>query len=155
MGLQKATARQAAALSVDPSPGGKLHCSCEQERITSLPSITCGLRPQVDAAGFAKEMDAQKARAKAAARTVDLSAVERLGDLAARLGASEVVGWDRLEAPGTVIAILRDGEPVDSACGGVPDPEAAHSDYCTRSPTVWNDFVLLAAKVFVPASEGG
>jgi len=91
-------------------PGLQQPQSCPTLSFVAASHLILAPNPQVDAAGFAEEMDAQKARAKAAARTVDLTAAGRLGALAAELGASEFVGWERMEAPGTIIAILRGGE---------------------------------------------
>jgi len=129
--------------------------------------LILALTPQVDAAGFAEEMDAQKARAKAAARTVDLTAAGRLGALAAELGASEFVGWERMEAPGTVVAILRGGEPVDAASEGARGSSATEACLqdsrqrvyaCTRCEAVrWliGMHVLTISCAVVPITAAG
>ncbi len=108
-------------------PGLQQPQSCPTLSFVAASHLILAPNPQVDAAGFAEEMDAQKARAKAAARTVDLTAAGRLGALAAELGASEFVGWERMEAPGTIIAILRGGEPVDAACEGARGSSATEA----------------------------
>jgi len=64
----------------------------------------------VDEAGFASAMAAQKARSKAAAKTVDLTAAAALGDLVAEVGATRFVGYEAVAAPAcTVVALLSAG----------------------------------------------
>jgi len=64
----------------------------------------------VDADGFALAMAAQKARSKAAAKTVDLTAAAALGDLVAEVGATRFVGYEAASAPAcTVVALLTPG----------------------------------------------
>ncbi|WP_042345722.1 alanine--tRNA ligase [Bacillus massiliigorillae] len=71
----------------------------------------------VDHAGFEKEMEEQRERARAARQDVDSMQVQGgvLGDIK---DASEFVGYSQLEAEGTVIAIVKDGEKLAEAHEG-------------------------------------
>jgi alanyl-tRNA synthetase len=73
----------------------------------------------VDEAGFAAAMAAQKARSKAAAKTVDLTAAAALGDLVSEVGATRFVGYEGVGAAvpacGVVALLTPGGERVESA----------------------------------------
>ena len=72
---------------------------------------------EVDLEGFEREMQAQRDRARAAARfggsREDGSIYEGLG-----IGGVEFLGYDTLEAAAEVVALLKDGQPVQSASAG-------------------------------------
>ncbi len=73
----------------------------------------------VDRAGFDAAMAEQKAKARAAWTGSGEKATETLWfDLAQELGATEFVGYSTEAAQGQVLAIVRDGERVDSARSG-------------------------------------
>ncbi|WP_050615866.1 alanine--tRNA ligase [Bacillus testis] len=71
----------------------------------------------VDHEGFEKEMEEQRERARAARQDVDSMQVQGgvLGDIK---DASTFVGYSQLEAEGTIIAIVKDGEKQASATAG-------------------------------------
>ena len=72
---------------------------------------------KVDHAGFEKEMEAQRARARAARQDVDSMQVQSgvLGDIKV---ASEFVGYGTLECEATVSVIIKDGEIAEDAMAG-------------------------------------
>ena len=72
---------------------------------------------KVDHAGFEKEMEAQRARARAARQDVDSMQVQSgiLGDIKV---ASEFVGYGTLECEATVSVIIKDGELAEDAMAG-------------------------------------
>ena len=95
---------------------------------------------QVDAEGFEAEMAAQRGRSREAVRALDLTAGgNALGDLAGRLGAATAfIGYEHgpLRAQGSVLAILRNGESVESASAGVcmlPAIFPCHAFVCLRA----------------------
>ncbi len=74
---------------------------------------------QVDLDGFESEMSAQRTRAKAAwkggAAAVRVEFYKRLLDT---IGATEFVGYTHDESPSLILAIMRDGQPVERAEAG-------------------------------------
>ncbi|PQD96414.1 alanine--tRNA ligase [Pradoshia eiseniae] len=72
---------------------------------------------KVDHAGFEKEMEAQRARARAARQDVDSMQVQSgiLGDIKV---ASEFVGYGTLECEAMVSIIIKDGEIAEDAMAG-------------------------------------
>ena len=72
---------------------------------------------KVDHAGFEKEMEAQRARARAARQDVDSMQVQSgiLGDIKV---ASEFVGYETLECEATVSVIIKNGERAEDAMAG-------------------------------------
>jgi alanyl-tRNA synthetase len=81
--------------------------------------ITAEQGYSVDRAGFEAEMEQQRQRARAARRT------EAEGEVATRYltifdahGPTTFVGYETVESAGTVLAMLRDGEPVSEAGEG-------------------------------------
>ena len=71
---------------------------------------------QVDLAGFEKAMAEQKAKARAAWKGSGAKASDDIWfDLAEQYGATEFTGYSGDEGEGVVLAIVRDGERVDSA----------------------------------------
>lgn len=66
-------------------------------------------------------MESQKLRSREASKAVDLTAGLALGDLAQRLGSTAFIGYEHgpLRAAASVLAILRDGQSVESASAGV------------------------------------
>ncbi|PLS15601.1 alanine--tRNA ligase [Bacillus sp. M6-12] len=71
----------------------------------------------VDHEGFEREMEAQRERARAARQDVDSMQIQGgvLGDVKAE---SKFVGYDVLEAKGTIAAIIKNGELADEAAEG-------------------------------------
>jgi len=71
----------------------------------------------VDRAGFDKEMDSQRKRARAARQDVDSMSVQSgvLGEIHVP---SEFVGYDQLQSDSTVVTLLQEGVLVDSASEG-------------------------------------
>ncbi len=78
-------------------------------------------RPQVDAVGFESEMQLQKVRSREATKAVDLTAGLALGDLAQQLGSTAFIGYEHgpLRSHGSVLAIRRGGQSVESASAGM------------------------------------
>ncbi len=72
---------------------------------------------QVDHAGFEKEMEAQRERARAARQDVDSMQVQG-GVLGEIKDESTFVGYSKLEEEGTVIAVVKNGERIVSASAG-------------------------------------
>ncbi|MEH6941932.1 alanine--tRNA ligase [Bacillus sp. JJ722] len=72
---------------------------------------------KVDHAGFEKEMEEQRERARAARQDVDSMQVQG-GVLGEIKDESKFVGYTELEAEGTIIAIVKDGEKVAEAHEG-------------------------------------
>ncbi|HFD81129.1 MAG TPA: alanine--tRNA ligase, partial [Gammaproteobacteria bacterium] len=67
----------------------------------------------IDEAGFDREMEAQRARARAASQF----GVDQQADIALD-GKTDFTGYERLEEEATVIGLFHDGEPVDSLAAG-------------------------------------
>jgi len=72
----------------------------------------------VDLAGFEAAMDAQRQRAKAAAVSIDLTLQDAIGQLAAEQEATQFRGYEELEHPCCVLALVVNGEPASSARAG-------------------------------------
>ncbi len=68
---------------------------------------------EIDAAGFDREMDAQRARARAASQ---FGVAQQAG--IALDGKTDFTGYERLEEQATIIGLFHDGEPVDSLESG-------------------------------------
>ncbi|QVV67278.1 alanine--tRNA ligase [Synechococcus sp. LA31] len=75
-----------------------------------------GLR--VDLAGFEAAMEAQRQRAKAAAVSIDLTLQEAIDQVAAALDATAFKGYEELEHPSCVLALVVNGEPAERASAG-------------------------------------
>ncbi|WP_163101843.1 alanine--tRNA ligase [Peribacillus alkalitolerans] len=71
----------------------------------------------IDRAGFETEMEAQRERARAARQDVDSMQVQGgvLGEIKVE---SQFVGYDNLEAEGTIVAIVKNGELIEEAQAG-------------------------------------
>jgi alanyl-tRNA synthetase len=72
----------------------------------------------VDLAGFEAAMDAQRQRAKAAAVSIDLTLQDAIGQLAAEQEATQFRGYEELEHPCCVLALVVNGAPASSARAG-------------------------------------
>ena len=72
----------------------------------------------VDAAGFETEMKAQRTRAKAAHKTIDLTVQGTLDELAQHIQATEFLGYTQSSGQATVEVLLVEGESVESAEAG-------------------------------------
>jgi alanyl-tRNA synthetase len=68
---------------------------------------------EIDADGFDREMEAQRARARAASQF----GVDQQAEIALD-GKTDFTGYERLEEEATIIGLFRDGEPVDSLESG-------------------------------------
>jgi len=69
----------------------------------------------VDEAGFNTEMEQQRQRSKEAHETIDLTVQGSLDTLAAKVAATDFVGYERSDAQSVVEAILIEGESVERA----------------------------------------
>jgi alanyl-tRNA synthetase len=72
----------------------------------------------VDQAGFEAAMDAQRQRAKAAAVSIDLTLQEAIDQVAASANATAFKGYEALEHPCCVVALVVNGEPAERAVAG-------------------------------------
>ncbi|MGA1475636.1 MAG: alanine--tRNA ligase, partial [Prochlorothrix sp.] len=72
----------------------------------------------VDVAGFEAEMEQQKERGRAAHETIDLTVQGSLDQLAEQIHPTEFLGYTNLESPATVVALLVEGKPVETAQSG-------------------------------------
>jgi alanyl-tRNA synthetase len=72
----------------------------------------------VDLAGFEAAMEEQRQRAKAAAVSVDLTLRDALDRVAADLEATRFRGYEALEHPSCVVALVADGAPAERAAAG-------------------------------------
>ena len=72
----------------------------------------------VDLAGFAAAMEAQRQRAKAAAVSIDLTLQGAIEQMASELGATAFKGYESLEHPSCVLALVVTGEPAERAEAG-------------------------------------
>ncbi|MFN9922997.1 MAG: alanine--tRNA ligase [Cyanobacteriota bacterium] len=75
-----------------------------------------GLR--VDLAGFEVAMEAQRQRAKAAAVSLDLTLQGAIEQMAAELDPTAFKGYEALEHPSCVLALVVNGEPAERAVAG-------------------------------------
>jgi alanyl-tRNA synthetase len=72
----------------------------------------------VDLAGFEAAMEAQRQRAKAAAVSIDLTLQGAIEQMAADLEATAFKGYEALEHPSCVLALVVNGEPAERATAG-------------------------------------
>ena len=72
----------------------------------------------VDLAGFEAAMEAQRQRAKAAAVSIDLTLQGAIEQMAAELDATTFKGYEALEHPSCVAALVVNGEPAQQASAG-------------------------------------
>jgi len=72
----------------------------------------------VDLAGFEAAMEAQRQRAKAAAVSIDLTLQEAIDQVAAAAEATAFKGYEALEHPSCVLALVVNGEPAERATAG-------------------------------------
>jgi alanyl-tRNA synthetase len=72
----------------------------------------------VDLAGFEAAMEAQRQRAKAAAVSIDLTLQEAIDQVAAAVEATAFKGYEQLEHPCCVVALVVNGEPAERAGAG-------------------------------------
>jgi len=72
----------------------------------------------VDVAGFELAMDEQRQRAKAAAVSIDLTLQGAIEQMAADLEATAFKGYEVLEHPSCVLALVVNGEPAERAVAG-------------------------------------
>jgi len=72
----------------------------------------------VDVAGFEAAMEAQRQRAKAAAVSIDLTLQEAIDQVAAAAQATAFKGYEALEHPSCVLALVVNGEPAQRATAG-------------------------------------
>jgi alanyl-tRNA synthetase len=72
----------------------------------------------VDLAGFEAAMEAQRQRAKAAAVSIDLTLQEAIDQVAAAAEATAFKGYEQLENPCCVVALVVNGEPAVRAGAG-------------------------------------
>ncbi len=72
----------------------------------------------VDLAGFEAAMEAQRQRAKAAAVSIDLTLQGAIDQVAAAAEATAFKGYDQLEHPCCVVALVVNGEPAERAGAG-------------------------------------
>ncbi|MEB3332128.1 MAG: alanine--tRNA ligase, partial [Synechococcaceae cyanobacterium] len=72
----------------------------------------------VDLEGFEAAMEAQRQRAKAAAVSIDLTLQEAIDQVAAELEATAFRGYEALEHPSCVLALVVNGEPAERAGAG-------------------------------------
>ena len=72
----------------------------------------------VDTAGFEVAMEAQRQRAKAAAVSIDLTLQEAIDQVAAAAEATAFKGYEALEHPSCVLALVVNGAPAERASAG-------------------------------------
>ena len=72
----------------------------------------------VDLAGFEAAMEAQRQRAKAAAVSIDLTLQGAIEQMAAAAEATAFKGYEALEHPSCVLALVVNGEPAEQATAG-------------------------------------
>jgi len=72
----------------------------------------------VDGAGFEAAMEAQRQRAKAAAVSIDLTLQGALEQVAADLESTAFTGYQALEQPGCVVALVANGDTAERAVAG-------------------------------------
>jgi alanyl-tRNA synthetase len=72
----------------------------------------------VDTAGFEAAMEEQRQRAKAAAVSIDLTLQEAIDQVAATAAATTFKGYEALEHPSCVLALVVNGEPATRASAG-------------------------------------
>jgi alanyl-tRNA synthetase len=72
----------------------------------------------VDTAGFEAAMEQQRQRAKAAAVSLDLTLQEAIDQVASAVEATAFKGYEALEHPSCVLALVVNGEPAERAVAG-------------------------------------
>ncbi|MFN9661765.1 MAG: alanine--tRNA ligase, partial [Cyanobacteriota bacterium] len=72
----------------------------------------------VDRAGYEAAMEAQRQRAKAAAVSIDLTLQGALQEVAADLQSTAFTGYEALEQPGCVLALVANGQSAERARAG-------------------------------------
>ncbi|MFM7229257.1 MAG: alanine--tRNA ligase [Cyanobacteriota bacterium] len=72
----------------------------------------------VDIAGFEAAMEEQRQRAKAAAVSIDLTLQEAIDQVASAASATAFKGYEALEHPSCVLALVVNGEPAERAVAG-------------------------------------
>ncbi|MCP9887583.1 alanine--tRNA ligase [Cyanobium sp. ATX 6A2] len=72
----------------------------------------------VDTAGFEAAMEAQRQRAKAAAVSIDLTLQEAIDQVASAVEATAFKGYEALEHPSCVLALVVNGQPAERAAAG-------------------------------------
>jgi alanyl-tRNA synthetase len=72
----------------------------------------------VDSAGFEAAMEEQRQRAKAAAVSIDLTLQEAIDQVASASQATAFKGYEALEHPSCVLALVVNGEPAERASAG-------------------------------------
>jgi alanyl-tRNA synthetase len=72
----------------------------------------------VDLAGFEAAMEEQRQRAKAAAVSIDLTLQDAIGAVAAELEPTRFRGYEELEHPSCVLALVVNGQPAERAVAG-------------------------------------
>jgi alanyl-tRNA synthetase len=72
----------------------------------------------VDLAGFEAAMEAQRLRAKAAAVSIDLTLQGAIDQVTAAAAATSFKGYEALEHPSCVLALVVNGEPAERAVAG-------------------------------------
>jgi alanyl-tRNA synthetase len=72
----------------------------------------------VDIAGFEAAMEEQRQRAKAAAVSIDLTLQEAIDQVASAAAATTFKGYEALEHPSCVLALVVNGEPAERAVAG-------------------------------------
>jgi len=72
----------------------------------------------VDLEGFEAAMETQRQRAKAAAVSIDLTLQEAIDQLASTVEATAFKGYEALEHPSCVLALVVNGEPAERAVAG-------------------------------------
>ena len=73
---------------------------------------------EVDLAGFEEAMEQQRQRAKAAAVSIDLTLQDAIDQVVAHQKATAFQGYEHLEQPSCVQALVVNGEPASSAVAG-------------------------------------
>ncbi len=69
---------------------------------------------EIDEEGFNNEMNAQRERARAAAKMTEVGWEDTIADALAKVNPTEFVGYDNLETEGTIIALVTDSGNVDT-----------------------------------------
>ncbi|MEB3323182.1 MAG: alanine--tRNA ligase, partial [Synechococcaceae cyanobacterium] len=72
----------------------------------------------VDLAGFEAAMEEQRQRARAGAASIDLTLQDAIGRMASDLEATRFRGYEELEHPSCVLALVVNGEPAETATSG-------------------------------------
>jgi alanyl-tRNA synthetase len=73
---------------------------------------------EVDTAGFEERMREQQERARAGAKRAAASSEDALRDILAERGSTKFLGYERTEADGMLVGLVRDGQRVPAAAEG-------------------------------------